>query len=128
MRFTPSVEFDFIRWGLSDETRGVDVLRIAGYDDWQLYSRWNEAGIADLLYFYREQHDKTKGKESYVSFEKWLVKEGIFSKEETNNGAYNPYRGTYRITMEFDRLCKPWGELKRTPESFGYTKDWYFGF
>ena len=21
----------------------VDVLRIAGYDDWQLYSRWNEA-------------------------------------------------------------------------------------
>ena len=110
----------------------VDVLRIAGYEDWQLYSRWNEAGIADLLYYYREQHDKTRGKESFVNFEKWLVKEGIFSKEETNNGAYNPYWGTSRITPELRTLCRPWGDLKNTPSSYAIEKivgkNEYFGF
>ena len=95
----------------------IDALRIAGYDDWQLYSRWNKSGIADLLYFYIDKHDKTRGKEGFVSFEKWLVKEGVFSKEETNNGAYTPYIGTYRLTSELERICKPWGELKDTPST-----------
>ena len=60
----------------------IDVLRHAGYEDWKLYSRWNENGIADLLAHYVEKYIATK-KTGWLNFDKFLYEKGIINQINT---------------------------------------------
>ena len=104
----------------------IDVLRHAGYEDWKLYSRWNENGIADLLAHYVEKYIATK-KTGWRNFDKFLYEKGIINQINTNN--MNPYRN---LPYELDDICKPWVNLGEIYDplrgKFPYAKSPAFGF
>ena len=104
----------------------IDVLRHAGYEDWKLYSRWNENGIADLLAHYVEKYIATK-KTGWLNFDKFLYEKGIINQINTNN--MNPYRN---LPYELDDICKPWVNLGEIYDplrgNFPYAESPAFGF
>ncbi len=63
----------------------VEVLRQSGFDDWQLYSRWNQKGIADLFLYYEEKW-KQEGKPGSIfygsSLFKYVLKKGAVKKSD----------------------------------------------
>ncbi len=79
----------------------VEVLRQSGYEDWKLYSRWNESGIGDLHYYYWNKWREAGNPKGGVY--KFALKNGALKKSDFNEWGTMKYKWIPSVIKD---ICK----------------------